>query len=604
MRTARPGDEHVQAAFCAVLCDEWARAGVTDAVVAPGSRSTPMVAALDADERIRVTVVLDERSAGFTALGLGLSTGRPAVVVTTSGTASVELHPAVIEAGQAFVPLIAVTTDRPPELHQVGAPQTVEQSGLFGPVVRWAADPGVADLSSSGMWRSVAARAVAEALAGPGGPGPVHLNLPFREPLLGDAAGVDAPPGRDRGRPWHEAVPPASARPPHEVVELLCRHAGGRGLIVAGQGADQGGAEAVLQLAEGLGWPLLADPRSGCRVASPWVVTTADPLLRTARAGGWIPDVVLRIGTPWASKVLNQWLAGLPAGTPQVLMDPWGRWADPERRASHLVRSTAPELLDALGVGGAPGVVGATGPGPAAGNSPSDWLAAWQDAERAARPAIDALLSPGSELELSEPAVARAALCSLPDDGTLVVSSSMPVRDVEWYGPPTGGGRVLSNRGANGIDGVVATAVGVALGRPHARTLALLGDLAFVYDAGSLLWAARRTVDLRLLVVDNDGGGIFSFLPQASALPAEQFERYWGTPHGLDLARLAAAYGVEADRVGSRRDLEAFLSASGSGIRVGIVPSDRVANVAAHDRLNAGVAEAVAQAVPIAERRL
>ena len=191
MSAALPED--VQAAFCAVLCDEWARAGVTHAVVSPGSRSTPLVAALDAEARIRVAVVLDERSAGFTAVGLGRATGRPAVVVTTSGTAAVELHPAVVEAGQDWVPLIAVTADRPPELHHVGAPQTVEQPGLFGPVVRWAADPGVPDAAGAAAWRSLAARSVAEAVAGPEGPGPVHLNLPFREPLLGDAGAIEWP---------------------------------------------------------------------------------------------------------------------------------------------------------------------------------------------------------------------------------------------------------------------------------------------------------------------------------------------------------------------------------------------------------------------------
>jgi 2-succinyl-5-enolpyruvyl-6-hydroxy-3-cyclohexene-1-carboxylate synthase len=189
----------VQAAFCATLCDEWARAGVTHAVVSPGSRSTPLVAALDAEARIQVHVVLDERSAGFTALGLGLATGRPAVVVTTSGTAAVELHPAVVEAGQARVPLLAVTADRPPELHRVGAPQTVEQRGLFGGACRFEVDPGVADGASAGGWRSLAARVVAEAAAGP-----VHLNLPFREPLTRPAS------TRRRGGPGTAPGTPAS----------------------------------------------------------------------------------------------------------------------------------------------------------------------------------------------------------------------------------------------------------------------------------------------------------------------------------------------------------------------------------------------------------
>ena len=587
MSPTGPAHRDVQAAFCSVLCDEWARAGVTDAVVAPGSRSTPMLAALDVDPRIRVTVVLDERSAGFTALGMGLQTGRPAVVVTTSGTASVELHPAVVEAGQGMVPLIAVTTDRPPELHHVGAPQTVEQSGLFGQVVRWAADPGVAEKGSTGMWRSLAARCVAEAVAGAAGPGPVHLNLPFREPLLGDPAAVEVPPGRDGGAPWHSVEGPRAAAVDGSVVDLVQRYAGGRGLIVAGQGADEGegGAGAVLALAEALGWPVLAEPRSGCRVPSPWVVSTADVLLRTPGFSRRVPDAVLRLGTPWASKVLNQWLAGLPSGVPQVLVDRWGRWADPERRASHLVRSTAGSILAQLGTD-------------APSRPDGDWPAVWREAEAAARAAVDGLLCAGGPLELSEPAVARTALCALAPGGTLLASSSMPVRDVEWYGPPVGGVRVLSNRGANGIDGVVSTALGVAMSRPERPAVGLLGDLAFLYDAGALLWAAGRPADLRLVVVDNDGGGIFSFLPQATAMTADRFERYWGTPHGVDLVAVAEAYGVSAERIASRAELDRFLAGDGSGagaVRVAVVRSDRAANVAAHDRIHSDVAAAVSK---------
>jgi 2-succinyl-5-enolpyruvyl-6-hydroxy-3-cyclohexene-1-carboxylate synthase len=575
--TGRPVD--VQAAFCAVLCDEWARAGVTDAVVAPGSRSTPMVVALDAEPRIRVTVVLDERSAGFTALGIGLATGRPAVVVTTSGTASVELHPAVVEAGQAFVPLIAVTTDRPPELHQVAAPQTVEQTGLFGPAVRWAFDPGVAEPGGAGMWRSLAARAVAEAVAGPAGPGPVQLNLPFREPLLGDPAAFVTPPGRPDGSPWHTVGSQPPGLPDRATVEQIARLAGRRGLIVAGAG-DPAAAPAVLGLAARLGWPVLADPRSGCRVPSPWVVSSADPLLRCPSFSQEVPEAVLRIGPPWASKVVNTWLAGLPAGVPQILLDPRDRWADPERRATHVTRTSPAGLLAAL--------EGAAEPD-------HEWAALWQMGERSARSAIDRLIGPGGPLELSEPGVAHAALHALAAGGTLIASSSMPVRDVEWYGPPLAGATVLANRGANGIDGVVATAIGVAMARPDTPTVGLLGDLAFLYDVGSLLWAGRRPGRLRLVVVDNDGGGIFSFLSQAAAMPAARFERYWGTPHGLDLVALARAYRVDAEPVETRSALDRWLteeSGDGDGLRVAVVRSDRSANVAAHDRIHAAVASA------------
>ncbi|HET6916854.1 MAG TPA: 2-succinyl-5-enolpyruvyl-6-hydroxy-3-cyclohexene-1-carboxylic-acid synthase [Acidimicrobiales bacterium] len=577
----QPAD--IQAAFCAVLVDEWVRAGVTDAVVAPGSRSTPLVIALDDAPSMRVHVVLDERSAGFVALGIGLSTRRPAVVVTTSGTAAVELHPAVVEAHQAGVPLIAVTSDRPSELHHVGAPQTVEQEGLFGPVVRFAMSLGVADLGAVASWRSVASRMVAEALAGPSGPGPVHANLAFREPLIGDPASVAVPAGRAGSAPWHTVFPlDRPEQTPPDIAALLGSHAGGRGLVLAGAGC--GPAEDLLDAAAALGWPVLADPRSGCRAgASSGAVASADSLLRVPPiASGWIPDVVVRAGAPWASKVLSQWIASLPPEVPQVLCDPWGRRLDPERAASAVVGSDgAAALLRAAA---------ASASGSAAGSS---WRRNWLDADACAQRVFDALLGAGGELELSEPAVARALAGSCQPGTRLVVSSSMPVRDVEWFGPPAQPAEVLSNRGANGIDGVVSTSVGVAVAEPR-PVAALLGDLAFLYDAGALLWAGRRDLSLTVVVVDNAGGGIFSFLPQATAVPPDRFERYWGTPHGVDLAAVAGAYGVQASRVDSRVDLDRVVSTVGKpGVSVAVVRSDRGSNVEAHDRLNAAVASAL-----------
>jgi 2-succinyl-5-enolpyruvyl-6-hydroxy-3-cyclohexene-1-carboxylate synthase len=614
----------VQAAFSTVVVDEWARAGVTEAVVAPGSRSTPLVLALDADPRIRVHLVLDERSAGFVAVGLGLATGRPAVVATTSGTASVELHPSIVEAFHAGVPLLAITTDRPPELHLVGAPQTIEQDGLFGPAVRWTVSPGVADQGGMNSWRSVASRCVAEAIGvGSGRPGPVHVNLAFREPLLGTATRVKTPPGRPGGAPWHDYRPVVAGRPPEPVVDLLRAHAGQRGLIVAGAGA--GDPDLLLQLAARLGWPVLADPRSGCRVlSSPAipVVGAADALLRIPLIAAWQPEIILRAGAPWASKVLNGWIGGLAASVTQVLLDPSGAWRDAERTASHVVPAGAGALLAAV----------FPGPSPGKGDSPGDWRTRWFKAQEAAEEALDARLRPGAAWALSEPAVARAVLAGLPDGARLLTSSSMPVRDVEWFGAgrggsgPGGSGRggsgrggsgrsgarrsgarrsgarrsgveVVANRGANGIDGVVSTATGLALadGRP---TVALLGDLAFLYDASSLIWLSEREVVLTFIVVDNDGGGIFSFLPQAGALDAGRFERYWGTPHGLDIGEVAGAYGIEVHQLANRAALDALVAdAAKPGVRVGLVRSDRVANVRIHEELNAAVAEAVSAAL-------
>jgi 2-succinyl-5-enolpyruvyl-6-hydroxy-3-cyclohexene-1-carboxylate synthase len=568
----------VQAAFCAVLVDEWARAGVTDAVIAPGSRSTPLVLALDANARIRVHVVLDERSAGFLALGIGLASGRPAVVATTSGTAAVELHPAVVEAHQAGVPLIAATSDRPPELHGVGAPQTVVQEALFGPALRWSVSPGVADAGSSGSWRSLASRMVAESLSGPAGPGPVHVNLAFREPLLGDASAVGLPAGRADGAPWHRAQLRGDLDASVETVSLLASLSGRKGIVVAGAGC--GDPCAVVEAAGSLGWPVLADPRSGCRRFNGSVIASADALLRVALVAGWTPDVVVRAGAPWASKVLSQWLASLPADVHQVLADPWSRWADPQRCASLVEATSGSALLRQV----------AAEAEPAGGTA---WVHQWSEAEAAAQAVFDSLLAAGGELELSEPAVARALAGAMPPASTLIVSSSMPVRDVEWFGPLSQRPDVLSNRGANGIDGVVSTAVGAAVsgGGPVA---ALLGDLAFLYDASALLWAAGRDISLTVVVVDNGGGGIFSFLPQAAALPSQRFERYWGTPHRLDLAAVAAAYGAAARSVESRADLDAVVSAVGKpGVSVAVVRSDRATNVTVHERLNTAVAGAV-----------
>jgi 2-succinyl-5-enolpyruvyl-6-hydroxy-3-cyclohexene-1-carboxylate synthase len=566
----------VQASFAATLVDEWVRNGVTDVVVAPGSRSTPLIVALAEEGRLRVQVVLDERSAGFLALGLGLAHGRPAVVVTTSGTAAAELHPAVIEAHQAGVPLLAVTADRPAELHGVGAPQTIEQEGLFGGAVRWSASPGVADVGAAGTWRSLASRSVAETIANPAGPGPVHLNLAFREPLLGQPTAV--PSGRPEGRPWHQ-VTSAPTAPPEDLVAHLAGMAGRRGLIVAGGGTGV----PVHVMAAALGWPVLADPLSGARVPSPWTVAAADTLLRVPDVAGWQPEVVLRLGQPWASRVLSTWLGGLGPGTDDILVDPYGRWSDPERRAGRVVRCDVGALARALGSS----AVGTT----------SDWAARWARAESVAQGAIDEVL--GAHREVTEPALARTLAAEVAAGSTLFVSSSMPVRDVEWYSRPRTGLRVLANRGANGIDGIISTALGVASGVGGGvggvgGVTALLGDLAFLYDAGALLWAVERQVDCTLVVVDNEGGGIFSFLPQAKGVASDRFERFWGTPHRLDLARVAAAYGIPVTEIASVGELPDALG--GTGVRVVLARTERGANVVVHGEIEAAVAAAVSGA--------
>src|SRR5579863_5855228 len=444
----------VQAACSRVLVDEWVRAGVTDAVACPGSRSTPLLVALaEAAERgaLRLHVLLDERSAGVFTLGLSLasSSGLPAVVVTTSGTAAAELLPSVLEAHHSGVPMLAVTADRPPELHDSGAPQTVHQVGLYGDAVRWEASPGVPELAAAPSWRSLASRSVLEARGGARRPGPVHLNLAFREPLLGSADRVLGPvdlglgaaqkvdraatevdgaalslvrEGRPGGAPWHQVRARQDEVPPSEIVQMLTG-AGERGLVVAGGGGCSGAgaisADAVAELSAATGWPVMASPLSGCRL--PGAIGAADALLRSPVVQGWRPDVVVRLGAPWASRVVNEWLAALSCT--QVLVDPWGVWAAPDHAPGEVV-VTSPAALCRAVANAVRGRAGGRG-GPS-----SDWSRRWSLAESAAQDAIGGALV--REGDLTEPGIARALVDAVPAGGTLVVSSSMPVRDVGW----------------------------------------------------------------------------------------------------------------------------------------------------------------------------
>lgn len=559
-----PRPEDLQATFCATLVDEWARDGVQHAVVSPGSRSTPLALALAAHEGIELHVHQDERSAAFMALGLGLATGEPAIVLTTSGTAAVELHPAVVESDLAEVPMLVCTADRPPELIDVGAPQAIDQTHLYGRSVRWFHAPGVADAAGTSRWRSLAARAYAEA-TGPT-PGPVHLDLAFREPLVGVAGPL--PEGRLGDGAWAWRPPRAAAAPAIGVADDL---AGRRGLIVAGPRSGPGAP--LSRLAAALGWPVLAAPQAGVWGA-PQVVRAADALLRTEP--DLRPEVVVRVGAPLASRVVGEWLAG--CGAAEIVAAGPRAWSDPHGTAA-VVLPDAPAAVVEAWLSEADRV------------APVDdgaWLGEWVSAGQRAADAMAAVLA--DQPALTEPGIARSVVAALPAGARLLVSSSMPIRDVEWYATPRSDLEVHANRGANGIDGVVSTAVGLALGDRTRPTVLLAGDLAVVHDSNGLLGAAGRGIDLVVVVVDNDGGGIFSFLPQAEALDPDRFERLFGTPHGLDLVALAAAYGTAASAVD---DLGPALSRAlaDGGVHVLVARTDRQANVALHDRLHAAVAD-------------
>ncbi|MGH9010273.1 MAG: 2-succinyl-5-enolpyruvyl-6-hydroxy-3-cyclohexene-1-carboxylic-acid synthase, partial [Acidimicrobiia bacterium] len=448
----------VSTACARTLVDEFARAGLTEAVLAPGSRSAPLALVLADDERIRLHVHLDERSAAFFALGVAKASGRPTLVLCTSGTAAAHFHPAVLEADHSRVPLIVCTADRPAELRDTGAPQTTDHVHLYGPAVRFFADlPADGEPAARAAWRPIAARVWAEAAGPPAGP--VHLNVAFREPLVPlspdvSAAGVE--PGRAEGRPWVVSHRPVAALAPLEAAELAERIlTAERGLVVAGWGTP---AEAS-EVAPCLQWPMLTDAISGLRspavgAASPQpkglqVVTTYEALLRVpAFAESHRPDLVIRFGGPLTSKTSMTWL---DASIPQILVDPDGAWLDPQRAAAERVPAL-PDLGAVLDGGRIQAAAAA------------DWLDWWHSAEAAARLALDAFLD--GDDDPFEGRVARdvAAACAASRlNPALVVASSMPVRDLDAFAGQVPR-RVFANRGVNGIDGLVSTVLGVGAG--------------------------------------------------------------------------------------------------------------------------------------------
>jgi len=525
---------------------------------------------------ITVHVHLDERSAAFFALGVAKRSGRPVAVVCTSGTAAANFHPAVLEANQARTPLLVLTADRPPELRGTGANQATDQLKLYGSAVRWFCEAGApADDPGAGRyWRSLASRAVAEATGTPAGP--VHLNLAFAEPLVPPAPGGDPAPGRPGGAPWTAAPPPLLAADLRDVASLAeAVRANPRGLLVAGWGVDLD-PEVVDGFAAASGWPVLADPLSGAR-RGPAAVSAYDGLVRAPGfAAAHRPSLVVRVGAAPTSKALTGWL---DESVPQVLVDPAGGWLDPGRVASLRLTADPSALLAAV-------TVRLDGPG-----TGDDWRGEWLEADRLARAAIDGLLDDWAEP--FEGRVARDLVAWMPDGGTLVVGSSMPVRDVDAFATPREGLRFVANRGLSGIDGFVATALGVAAAGTE-PVAALCGDLTLLHDASSLLGAAGRPRGVVLVVCDNDGGGIFSFLPQAR-LPGELFEPLFGTPHGLDLTALAAAARVPATVVEKAAGLVPALDAAlaAGGTRLVVVRGERAANLARHRAVTEAVAAAV-----------
>ena len=554
------------ATFCATLVDEWLHCGVRHAVVSPGSRSTPIALEIANRQEIEMHIFHDERSAAFAALGIAKASGVPAILVCSSGTAAVEFHPAVVEAHHSETPILICTADRPAELQGVGAPQTIDQQNLYGVAIRKFVNAEVADDSESHTWRHIARDLFATSLGDV--QGPVHLNLRFREPLMGFATNLPPRSASDAVITKKVALP--SSRSLRKLNKALESE---NGLIIAGP--ENYRVESILRLAETLGWPIIADPRSGTRVPNKLVVAGADAILRDEDFSKRLrPDVVLRFGTLPASKVVNSWLSG--SGANQVVITTTPSLTDPDRQCSLHIVSDIDELCA--------GLVSVHSKEFVRKRSLS-WLDKWVAAEDSAQKAINAALA--DEPGLTEPGVARAIYALVPEASHLVVSSSMPIRDVEWFGAPRNGLRVHANRGANGIDGVVSTAVGVALATRQPTTL-LIGDIALLHDVNGLINLASRKIDLRIVVIDNNGGGIFSFLPQAQALDEAKFEKIFGTPHDANIKMLAQAHQINTHELTNISDLAEVLSQRGPWLAR--VVTDRQENVKVHERINQMVA--------------
>lgn len=532
------------------------------------------------DERITAWSQVDERSGAFFALGIAKATGMVPVLACTSGTAAANYAPAVHEAREAGVPLLVLTADRPPELREVGAGQVIDQIDLYGRAAKWFFEVGNHPATPERVrWmRALACRAVWTALDPR--PGVVHLNFPLRDPLVPPSDVPDPPPGRTGGAPWLvRGLHPES--PGGTGLELATMLRGReRGLIVVGrQEGPSPVAVAVERFASAIGWPVLSDPLGGGRCGAN-AVAHYDAILRSPSAA-LRPDFVLRIGDLPTSKPLRQWLASL-ADVPQVAFDPPGVWHDPDNVLNAVLRGDPVTALVALTLS----TLGDEPPQPpflaTDRLEPADpsWMRAWHSADAAAELSIEAILRD----ELSEPRVARELGATLPGDVTLVVASSMPVRDVESFWPvrrevP----RVLSNRGANGIDGTVSTALGVAAtGR---RTVLLIGDVALLHDVGGLLAASRHGLALTIVLLDNDGGGIFEFLPISGE--GDAYVDHVATPHGRDFAHAAALYDCDHVVPATLADFRAALRTALSADRTTIVEvrTDRAENLALHRRI-------------------
>jgi 2-succinyl-5-enolpyruvyl-6-hydroxy-3-cyclohexene-1-carboxylate synthase len=586
-------------AFAGALFEELVASGVRHVCICPGSRSAPLAVSAARSRDLRIWVHVDERAASFFAIGLARAERSPVALVCTSGTAAANFLPAVVEAFHGRVPLLVLTADRPPELRGWGAAQTIDQVSLFGSHVRWfsEAPPPQCDVPALRYARALACRAVATAAGPP--PGPVHLNLPFREPLdpspdpsHGVALNLEGdwarhgPGSGPYTASWRCAPSPSPDLISHLLEALLTAS---RGVIACGPGdGDPGLPDAVARLGRAAGWPVLAEStsqvRCGLHTRGAPILACFDAFLHNRDfALAHPPDLVLRIGAPLTSKAFQQWL-GLHPNSHLVMLDPDRTWSDPQHLSSEVIEADPVLLCDDLerrlrGRSSPPGC--------------PEWLNDWSAAEKRAHRVVERRLGSGGTL--LAPQVVGVLAEALPDGATLFVSNSMAVRDLDAFLPvSTKRLRILANRGANGIDGIVSSALGAAAAVAGPLVL-LSGDLALLHDAGGLFAARHHGIRATLVVVNDDGGGIFSLLPVAAHGESVDFERLFTVSHGLDLAAVAGAYGLQHQMVMTAPDLSRALehSQTSAGAQLIEVAVDRRENLALHREIQEEIGRSV-----------
>ena len=596
-------------AYVNAFIDELQRSGVQDVVICPGSRSTPLALACATHPGIKVWMHLDERAAAFFGLGLAKQTRRPVALLCTSGTAAANFLPALVEAAMAHVPLLALTADRPHELRDNGAPQAIDQNRLYGKYAKWFVDVALPEATNEALRsiRTLANRAAALTMSIPAGP--VHLNFPFREPLTPEPVpDQPLPPpeqrdavawhGRPANRPFIAVTDaPLAALPPahlHDLADRL-RHAP-RGLIIAGPQDDPALPEALVSLAKRLSYPILADPLSLVRCgphAGDLVLSSYDAFLRDASfASQQEPEIILRFGAMPTSKPVLLYLKRYPS-CPVLVIDGRYGWEEPTQLASELMHAQpallCQQVLELLGDTDA----AVKTREPTAQRANNDWLSTWINADRLTRQALQEGMEEFQPLFEGRVFSELAAL--LPAGATLYVGNSMPVRDLDtFFWASERPLRILGNRGANGIDGVVSSALGISARAENGEpTVLVIGDLSFLHDLGGLVAAYLHHLSLTIVLINNDGGGIFSFLPQADH-PAH-FEQLFGTPTGLDVSYAVQMYGGQFQRVSSWEHFRQTVtkSISKGGLQVIEVQTERASNVQMHRRLWQRVSQAL-----------